>query len=85
MKLPLPFPLPTPNPTLKKRLYITIASLILLTFVLIIARIADKGTPSTRTNTWGIAVVRLPPLSFPLVPQPYHHSHWQQKPSTSQC
>ncbi|EYE97116.1 uncharacterized protein EURHEDRAFT_424116, partial [Aspergillus ruber CBS 135680] len=40
----------------KKRLYITIGSLILVTFVLIIARIADKGTPSTRTNTWGIAV-----------------------------
>lgn len=63
----LPFPLPTATLALKKRLYITIGSLVLVTFVLIIARIADQGTPSTRTNTWGIAVVR---LLFPSA-QPY--------------
>lgn len=67
----LPFPLPTPTRALKKRLYITIGSLILVTFVLIIARIADKGTPSTRTNTWGIAVVR-PSLTLYLPSTLFH-------------
>lgn len=41
----------------KLRLDIAICSLVALTFILIIARVANKGTPSTRSNTWGIAVV----------------------------
>jgi hypothetical protein len=41
----------------KFRLDITIGSFLAVTLILIIARIANKGTPSTRTNTWGIAVV----------------------------
>lgn len=45
------------NPKIKFRLHIIIGSLLLLTFILVIARVADKGTPSSRTNTWGIAVV----------------------------
>lgn len=44
-------------PRLKRRLYILTASLIALTFILIIARLAIPGTPVTRTNIWGIAVV----------------------------
>ncbi|RAK81602.1 uncharacterized protein BO72DRAFT_524495 [Aspergillus fijiensis CBS 313.89] len=44
------------HPRFKLRLHIIIGSLITLTFILIIARVADKGTPPTRTNTWGIAV-----------------------------
>ncbi|KNG89895.1 hypothetical protein ANOM_001701 [Aspergillus nomiae NRRL 13137] len=44
------------SPKIKFRLHIIIGSLLLLTFILVIARVADKGTPSSRTNTWGIAV-----------------------------
>ncbi|PYH70795.1 uncharacterized protein BO88DRAFT_336957 [Aspergillus vadensis CBS 113365] len=44
------------RPPLKRRLHILIASLIVLTFILIIARLATPGTPATRTNIWGIAV-----------------------------
>ncbi|RAH76900.1 hypothetical protein BO86DRAFT_442224 [Aspergillus japonicus CBS 114.51] len=47
---------PDNHPRLKLRLHIIIGSLITLIFILIIARVADKGTPTTRTNTWGIAV-----------------------------
>ncbi|KAJ5326778.1 hypothetical protein MYU51_001697 [Penicillium brevicompactum] len=43
-------------PRTKFRLHIAIGSLVALTFILIIARVADSGTPRTRTNTWGIAV-----------------------------
>ncbi|KAL2822417.1 hypothetical protein BJX63DRAFT_426988 [Aspergillus granulosus] len=43
-------------PRTKFRLHIVIGTLILLTFILAIVRIADSGTPSSRTNTWGIAV-----------------------------
>lgn len=42
----------------KSRLDIVIGTLLLITFILIITRLAVKGTPSTRTNTWGLAVVR---------------------------
>ncbi|KAF3387358.1 hypothetical protein F1880_000135 [Penicillium rolfsii] len=51
--------MPSPiQPTVrnKLRLDIGICSLVVLTFILIIARVATKGTPSQRTNTWGIAV-----------------------------
>jgi hypothetical protein len=41
----------------KSRLHIIIGGLALLVFILTIARLAVKGTPSTRANTWGIAVV----------------------------
>ncbi|KAH2594494.1 hypothetical protein KXW93_002371 [Aspergillus fumigatus] len=44
------------HPKIKLRLHIIIGVLLCLNFVLIIARIADKGTPKTRSNTWGIAV-----------------------------
>ncbi|KAJ5389479.1 uncharacterized protein N7496_000547 [Penicillium cataractarum] len=44
------------TPRSKLRLDIAICSLVALTFILIIARVANKGTPSTRANTWGIAV-----------------------------
>ncbi|KAJ6018550.1 hypothetical protein N7499_003255 [Penicillium canescens] len=44
------------NPQVKSRLHIVIGSLIFLTLVLTIARLALKGTPSSRANTWGIAV-----------------------------
>ncbi|KAH3317537.1 hypothetical protein KXW17_000717 [Aspergillus fumigatus] len=44
------------HPKIKLRLHIIIGVLLCLNFVLIIARIADKGTPKTRLNTWGIAV-----------------------------
>ncbi|KAL4953573.1 hypothetical protein BDW69DRAFT_184364 [Aspergillus filifer] len=43
-------------PRTKFRLHLAIGCLILITFILAIARIADKGTPSGRVNTWGIAV-----------------------------
>lgn len=41
------------------RLHAIIGGLVLFTFILIIARLAIKGTPSSRANTWGIAVVRI--------------------------
>ncbi|KAK9850704.1 hypothetical protein MYU51_011773 [Penicillium brevicompactum] len=44
------------SPTLKFRLHIIIGSLVSVVFILIIARIANNGTPKTRTNIWGIAV-----------------------------
>ncbi|KAL4965750.1 uncharacterized protein BDV14DRAFT_50981 [Aspergillus stella-maris] len=43
-------------PRTKFRLHLIIGCLVLVTFILAIARIADKGTPSGRVNTWGIAV-----------------------------
>ncbi|KAL4935336.1 hypothetical protein BDV06DRAFT_234422 [Aspergillus oleicola] len=43
-------------PRAKFRLHLVIGCLVLITFILAIARIADKGTPSSRVNTWGIAV-----------------------------
>ncbi|EHA18590.1 hypothetical protein ASPNIDRAFT_37807 [Aspergillus niger ATCC 1015] len=46
----------TDRPRLKRRLHIVIASLIALTFILIIARLATPGTPVTRTNIWGICL-----------------------------
>ncbi|EPS30732.1 hypothetical protein PDE_05684 [Penicillium oxalicum 114-2] len=51
MKFPI-----EPTPRNKFRLDIVLGVLILITLILVIARVADKGTPSTRTNTWGIAV-----------------------------
>ncbi|GFF37503.1 hypothetical protein IFM46972_05243 [Aspergillus udagawae] len=45
------------HPKIKLRLHIIVGALLFLNFVLIIARIANKGTPKTRSNTWGIAVV----------------------------
>ena len=51
---------------LKRRLHILIASLISLIFILIIARLAIPGTPVTRTNVWGIAVVCSIPHICPL-------------------
>ncbi|PLB46246.1 hypothetical protein P170DRAFT_263157 [Aspergillus steynii IBT 23096] len=44
------------NPTLKFRLHIVIGALLFLNFILIIARLANPGTPASRANTWGIAV-----------------------------
>lgn len=44
-------------PRRKFKLHIAIGFLVLITFILAIARIADGGTPRGRTNTWGIAVV----------------------------
>ncbi|KAI9037553.1 uncharacterized protein KD926_000201 [Aspergillus affinis] len=44
------------SPQLKFRLHIVIGVLLLLNFILIIARLANKGTPPTRSNTWGVAV-----------------------------
>ncbi|GIK03364.1 hypothetical protein Aspvir_007433 [Aspergillus viridinutans] len=41
---------------IKLRLHIIVGVLLFLNFVLIIARIANKGTPKTRSNTWGIVV-----------------------------
>jgi hypothetical protein len=52
-------------PRAKFRLHIIAGALILLTFILVIVRVADSGTPRSRTNTWGIAVV-----SSQLHPQP---------------
>ncbi|KAL6232831.1 hypothetical protein BDW75DRAFT_246902 [Aspergillus navahoensis] len=43
-------------PRTKLKLHIIIGALVLLTFILTIARVADSGTPRARTNTWGIAV-----------------------------
>ncbi|KAL4995949.1 hypothetical protein BDV10DRAFT_187556 [Aspergillus recurvatus] len=40
----------------KLKLHIIIGALVLVTFILTIARVADSGTPRARTNTWGIAV-----------------------------
>ncbi|KAJ5391566.1 hypothetical protein N7509_007056 [Penicillium cosmopolitanum] len=40
----------------KSRLHIIIGGLVFLVFILTVARLAVKGTPSTRANTWGIAV-----------------------------
>ncbi|KAL4972259.1 hypothetical protein BDW66DRAFT_164294 [Aspergillus desertorum] len=40
----------------KLKLHIIIGALVLVTFILTIARVADSGTPRGRTNTWGIAV-----------------------------
>ncbi|KAL4877396.1 hypothetical protein BJY04DRAFT_222145 [Aspergillus karnatakaensis] len=47
---------PEEIPRTKLRLHIVIGSLILITFILAIARVADSGTPRGRTNTWGIVV-----------------------------
>jgi hypothetical protein len=44
-------------PRRKFKLHIAIGLLVLITFILAIARVADSGTPRGRTNTWGIAVV----------------------------
>ncbi|PKX92790.1 uncharacterized protein P174DRAFT_452081 [Aspergillus novofumigatus IBT 16806] len=44
------------HPKIKLRAHIIIGVLLFLNFVLIIARIADKGTPKARSNTWGIVV-----------------------------
>lgn len=52
------------SPTLKFRLHIIIGSLVSVVFILIIARIANNGTPKTRTNIWGIAVVSKLPSTF---------------------
>ncbi|KAJ5113423.1 hypothetical protein N7456_001957 [Penicillium angulare] len=46
----------TDRSRLKRRLHITIGSLISLTLILIIARLAIPGTPVTRVDIWGIAV-----------------------------
>ncbi|KAL4813001.1 hypothetical protein BDW67DRAFT_188122 [Aspergillus spinulosporus] len=43
-------------PRTKLKLHIIIGALVLGTFILTIARVADNGTPRARTNTWGIAV-----------------------------
>ncbi|KAL4772872.1 hypothetical protein BDW60DRAFT_206637 [Aspergillus nidulans var. acristatus] len=43
-------------PRTKLKLHIIIGALVLVTFILTIARVADSGTPRARTNTWGIAV-----------------------------
>lgn len=45
------------SPVLKFRLHIIIGAWVFVVFILIIARIANSGTPKTRTNVWGIAVV----------------------------
>ncbi|GIJ82063.1 hypothetical protein Asppvi_000566 [Aspergillus pseudoviridinutans] len=44
------------HPKIKLRLHIIVGALLFPNFVLVIARIADKGTPKTRSNTWGIVV-----------------------------
>ncbi|KAF7161816.1 hypothetical protein CNMCM5623_007281 [Aspergillus felis] len=49
------------HPKIKLRLHIIVGALLFLNFVLIIARIADKGTPKTRSNTWGIVVLKADP------------------------
>jgi hypothetical protein len=46
------------SPLIKFRLHIIIGALVSIVFILTIARVADKGTPKTRVNIWGIAVVR---------------------------
>ena len=45
------------SPIIKFRLHIIIGALVSIVFILIIARVANNGTPKTRTNIWGIAVV----------------------------
>lgn len=45
------------SPVLKFRLHILIGAWVFIILILIIARIANSGTPKTRTNVWGIAVV----------------------------
>lgn len=42
----------------KLRLHLIIGVFVLITLILAIARVTDSGTPSSRTNSWGIAVVR---------------------------
>ncbi|KAJ5744569.1 hypothetical protein N7533_009439 [Penicillium manginii] len=44
------------RPVTKPRLHMIIGGLVLLVFILTISRLAIKGTPSTRANSWGIAV-----------------------------
>ncbi|PYI08398.1 hypothetical protein BO78DRAFT_441868 [Aspergillus sclerotiicarbonarius CBS 121057] len=48
----------TDRPRLKRRLHILIASLICLTFIFIIVRLATPGTPVNRANVWGIACIK---------------------------
>ncbi|CBF76014.1 predicted protein [Aspergillus nidulans FGSC A4] len=43
-------------PRTKLKLHVIIGALVLVTFILTIARVADSGTPRARTNTWGFAV-----------------------------
>lgn len=45
------------SPMIQFRLHIIIGAMVSIVFILIIARVADKGTPKTRVNIWGIAVV----------------------------
>jgi uncharacterized membrane protein len=52
------------SPVIKFRLHIIIGTLLLIVFILIIARITDSGTPKTRTNIWGIVVVSYLPTYF---------------------
>ncbi|KAJ5082627.1 hypothetical protein N7532_011670 [Penicillium argentinense] len=40
----------------KSHLHKIIGGGVLIIFILVIARLAVKGTPASRTNTWGIAV-----------------------------
>ena len=47
-------------PRTKLKLHVIIGALVLVTFILTIARVADSGTPRARTNTWGFAVVSNP-------------------------
>ncbi|KAJ9491849.1 hypothetical protein VN97_g1423 [Penicillium thymicola] len=44
------------SPVLKFRLHILIGAWVFIVLIFIIARIANSGTPKTRTNVWGIAV-----------------------------
>ncbi|KAJ5770596.1 uncharacterized protein N7511_002647 [Penicillium nucicola] len=44
------------SPLIKFRLHIIIGALLSIIFILLIARVADKGTPKTRLNIWGIIV-----------------------------
>ncbi|CAG8048394.1 unnamed protein product [Penicillium nalgiovense] len=44
------------SPVIKFRLHIIMGALLLIVFILLIARFADSGTPKTRTNVWGIVV-----------------------------
>ncbi|KGO36704.1 hypothetical protein PEX1_043460 [Penicillium expansum] len=45
------------SPMIKFRLHIIIGASVFIIFILLIARIANSGTPKTRTNVWGIAVI----------------------------
>jgi hypothetical protein len=47
------------RPVTKPRLHMIIGGLVLLVFILTISRLAIKGTPSARANSWGIAVVMI--------------------------